>query len=436
MSAATKNAADQRAASFADRDEFERLRERAAQIRAHTIDHMAYYLRRFEKNATAAGAVVLWAKDAAAARAHLLAIAARHKVRLAVKSKSMVSEEIGLNAALAAAGCESVETDLGEFIVQLADEPPSHIIAPAVHKTALEVEELFARKLGRTPPADFPGGKIPALAAIARRRLRENFLRAEMGVCGANFLVAETGSALVVSNEGNGRFCATLPPAHVTLAGIDKILPTWRDAATMLDLLPRSATGQRISEYVTATTGTAAAENPRQTRYVVLLDNGRAALRDSPYRAMLRCIRCGACMNHCPVYETIGGHAYGSPYMGPMGMVLTPAIFGRDFAPDMPHAATMCGQCEVVCPVKIPLPDLFRRLREEQAQSGRRPWAERAIFAMWFFAASRPRLYALLTAAAARLLRLAGGRRGFVRLPIFVGGGWFARRDLPSPAAR
>lgn len=417
-------------ADFNQRGDFEALRESGRRIADEAIRDMPELLEQFAANAEAAGATVLWAKDAARARQFIVDIAKRHEVKMAVKSKSMASEEIFLNDALAAAGVEPVETDLGEFIIQLEGEMPSHILMPAMHKTRASVAELFRQK---GVAAD--GDDIPALTAAARAHLRKKFLAADMGISGANFLIAESGSALITTNEGNGRMVTTFPRVHVTLAPLDKILPSFAALATMLPLLTRSATGQFLSNYVSVTTGarrTAADDGPEHV-YIVLLDNGRAALRGGAYREILRCIRCGACMNHCPVYQTIGGHAYGAVYMGPVGQVMTPALTG--IIGQLPYATTTCGACAAVCPVKIPLPKLMRRLREERVARRQTPRRDRLFIAVWSFCARRPKLYAALTAAAVRFLRLAGGREGNIhRLPGLSG--WFGGRDLSAPPGK
>ena len=401
--------------------DFEQLREWGKQRREEAVCRMPELLREFEHNARAAGATVLWAKDAAAARRLITEIVHRHDAKLAVKSKSMASEEISLNNALLAAGVEAVETDLGEFIVQQSGETPSHIIAPAMHKSRQQAAEIIKK----TSACD--GDDIPALTRAARAHLREKFLRADVGISGANFLIAETGSSLIVTNEGNGRMSMTLPPVHITIAGIDKIIPKWEDIPGLLKLLTVSATGQRLSNYVSILTGGGTSATPAHT-YIVLLDNGRAALRHGDCREMLRCIRCGACMNHCPVYHAIGGHAYDATYMGPMGQVLAPSLNKTDS--ELPHAATMCGACAVVCPVKIPLPDLMRRLRRRHVE--KRPMKERMFLRLWFFVARRPRLYAMTTSAAAAVLAFIGGQGKIIhRLPFMRG--WFAERDLSAP---
>jgi L-lactate dehydrogenase complex protein LldF len=422
--------AERRAAVVAEfgRAEFETVRDAGAAIRDRTLVSLDAWIERFEAEATRRGATVLFARDGAEAAALVLEIAKRHGSTKAIKSKSMLSEEADLNRALAAAGVEPVETDLGEYICQIADEPPSHIIAPAMHKSRAQVTQLFAER-HRAAPLEEP----EQLTREARGVLRGHFLSADMGISGGNFLVAETGSLALVTNEGNGRMVTTLPPVHVAITGIEKVIPTLEDLATLMRLLPRSATGQHISNYFTVATGTAGegSEGPRHM-YFVLVDNGRTRLLGDDLREMLRCIRCGACMNHCPVYQTVGGHAYGWVYPGPMGSVLTPVFNGLEAAPDLPQAATLCGACSVVCPVKIPLPELLRKLREKQVERRLRPWHEMAALRLWSAAALRPRLYAFLSRWGARTLRLLGGRSGMIRkLPL--ASGWTTGRYMPAP---
>ena len=423
-----------RAAAIAELDDFEAIRDAAVERRDRALASLDVWLETFERNAGARGARVLYAQSHADACRLIVAIARRHAVRKATKSKSMVSEEIGLNRALAAAGIEPVETDLGEYILQLNDnEAPSHIIAPVIHKDKEEISELFARRHG-TPRKS----EITELTGEARQVLRSHFLSAEMGITGANFLIAETGSAALVTNEGNEGMCTILPPGvHVVLAGIEKLLPTLEDAATLMRLLTRSATGQPISNYFSLLTGARRAgdlDGPEHL-YFVLLDAGRTGLLGGEFEEMLRCIRCGACMNHCPVYQKIGGHAYGWVYPGPMGSVLTPSYTGLENALDLPHAATLCGQCSVVCPVRIPLPELLRKLREKQFERGLRPWTERAALMAWGFVARRPPLYRAATRVAVRVLKWIGGERGRIGwLPL--ASGWTDQRDLLAPSGR
>jgi L-lactate dehydrogenase complex protein LldF len=411
--------------------DFEPLRSVAKNIRDRTLADLDVWLDIFEERAMATGAEVLWARDGAEVSQLVVDIARRHGVTKVVKSKSMLSEEAQLNEALAAAGIRPVETDLGEYIVQLAGETPSHIIAPAVHKTIAEVEALFAKEHGR-PLETRTSADIPAMAREARAVLREHFLSAEMGISGANFLIAETGSAVLVTNEGNGRMVTTLPRIHVVITGIEKIVPMLEDFATLMRLLPRSATGQAISNYVSLLTGTKREgdhDGPEKTVFI-LVDNGRANLLGSDYQDMLRCIRCGACMNHCPVYFSLGGHAYGWVYPGPMGSVLTPLYTGIENALDLPHASTGCNQCSAVCPVDIPLPTLMHRLREEQNERGLRPWSERLALKVWAWVAGKPALYRWFARRAARYLDWLADGSGRIRI-FGLAPGWTAGRDLP-----
>ncbi len=416
--------------------DFASLRSTGKNIRNRNLADLDVWLDIFEERATATGAEVLWARDGAEVSRLVVDIARRHGVSKAVKSKSMLSEEAQLNEALAAAGIRPVETDLGEYIVQLAGETPSHIIAPAVHKTIGEVEALFAKEHGR-PLETRTSADIPAMAQEARAVLRQHFLSAEMGISGANFLIAETGSAALVTNEGNGRMVTTLPRIHVVITGIEKIVPTLEDFATLMRLLPRSATGQAISNYVSLLTGTKRDgdhDGPEKTIFI-LVDNGRANLLGSDYQDMLRCIRCGACMNHCPVYFSLGGHAYGWVYPGPMGSVLTPLFTGIENALDLPHASTGCNQCGAVCPVDIPLPTLMHRLREEQNERGLRPWSERLALKAWAWLAGKPFLYRWFARRAARYLNWLADGSGRIRI-FGLAPEWTAGRDLPVSSGR
>ncbi len=421
-----------RAQRVAELDNFEAIRDAAAAIRDRALASLDVYLEEFERNAVARGCVVHWAETAADVNRIVIEIAQRHGVRKAVKSKSMVTEECALNDALEAAGIEVVETDLGEYILQLAREPPSHIIAPVVHKTREEVSDLFERKHHLPRKTG-----IAELTLEARGMLRPHFMSADMGITGANFAVAETGSTLIVTNEGNGRLVTTLPRVHVAITGIEKIVPTLEDVATLMRLLPPHGTGQTISNYISVTTGIRAAgerDGPEHF-HVILLDGGRTTLIGGDMQPMLRCIRCGACMNHCPVYQSVGGHAYGWVYPGPMGSILTPTYAGLENALDLPNASTFCNQCGVVCPVKIPLPDLMRKLRERQFERRLKPWPERAALALWRWTAQRPAIYAMISRLATRVLARMGGAGRLIRSLPF-GGGWTDGRDLPAPEGK
>jgi len=420
-----------RAQAITELDDFEATRDDAVRRRNLALANLDVWIERFEREATARGATVLFAETPAEASRLVVDIARRHGVKKVTKSKSMVSEEMALNRALEEAGIQPVETDLGEYILQInGNEPPSHIVAPVLHKTKDEVSDLFARVHDRPRLTD-----IPEMTREAREFLRPHFLSSDMGVSGGNFLVAETGSVALFTNEGNEGMCTTLPPVHVVVTGIEKVLPTLDDLAAVARLLARSATGQSISNYFSILTGTRAAgevDGPEHM-YFVLVDGGRSGLLGGEFQEMLRCIRCGACMNHCPVYQKIGGHTYGWVYPGPMGSVLTPSYVGIENALDLPQAATLCGECHVVCPMKIPLPDLLRKLREKQLERRLRPLSERLGMAAWRFAASHPGLYRPLVRIASRLLKLAGGQRGRItKLP--VANGWTDHRDLITPS--
>ncbi len=381
LEGATGRFRDARSSALAELPDADALRDHFKALRSATLARLAEHLETFERNAVAAGAQVHWATDGAAACRIVAQIAADRGVTLAAKSKSMASEEIHLNQALAAAGVDPVETDLGEWIIQLAGDPPYHIVAPAIHKTRQQVAEMFSELTGETLPAD----DIPRLTAVARRLLREKFLAAGMGISGGNVAVAETGSVVLVTNEGNGRMVTSLPPVHVAVVGIEKIAPTWDDAAAWLALLARSGTGQPLSVYTTAITGPARPGDPDGPAevHVVLLDNGRSRLVGGPFEEALQCIRCSACLNICPVYREAGGHAYGSPYSGPIGAVITPLIYGLEEYAGLPHASSLCGACLDVCPARIDLPRMLLELRAEEVRRGILPapesLAERAV---------------------------------------------------------
>ena len=423
-----------RATAIAELDDFEATRDAAAERRMRAIENLDVWLSTFEKEATRRGATVLYAETAEDASRLVVEIARKHEVKKVIKSKSMVSEEMALNSALEAAGITPIETDLGEYILQINDnEPPSHIIAPVIHKDKEEIAELFARVHKKPLLTD-----IPEMTREAREVLRAHFLSADMGVTGGNFIIAESGSVAVVTNEGNEGMCTVMPPkVHVVVTGIEKVLPTLSDLATIMRLLPRSATGQSISNYFSLLTGPRAQgeQDGPEHMYFVLVDAGRTSLVGTEFEEMLRCIRCGACMNHCPVYQKIGGHSYGWVYPGPMGSVLTPSYVGVENAMDLPQASTLCGECHVVCPVKIPLPDLLRKLREKQFKKGLRPVFEYVAFGVWAFVAKRPKLYRIATQIAARLMRAMGNEKGLIAtLPLATG--WTEHRDMPVPAGK
>jgi len=416
--------------------EFQEIRAAAKRIKDHTLDHLADYLEQFEAQVKASGGQVHWAENPAEANGIILALCRQAGARRIAKGKSMVAEETGLNEILEEAGMEVLETDLGEYIIQLAKEPPSHIIAPAVHKNREQIRDLFRDHHPQLDPARRLS-EVPDLVNEARDVLRQGFLDADVGITGANFLIAESGSTVLVTNEGNGDLSSTLPRIHVVIAGIEKVVPTAEDACTLLRLLARSATGQEITSYTSFFCGPrrpGESDGPEQF-HVVLVDNGRSRMWGGKFHEMLRCIRCGACLNHCPVYGAIGGHAYGWVYPGPMGSVLTPLLVGLEEAGDLPNASSLCGRCEEVCPMSIPLPSLLRQHRIDLHERRIEPSAARWGLAAWGVLVRQPGLYRLATSIGARMLRLLSRGSGRLRR-VPMAGGWTNVRDLPAPAGR
>ena len=390
----------------------------------------------YEEKVQASGGTVHWAETAADARGIVLDICRMNDARTVTKGKSMITEEIELNDFLEASGITPVETDLGEYIIQLRGEHPSHIIAPAVHLNKDQVEGDFRREHAHLPP-DRDLSEPATLLGEARSVLRQKYFKADVGITGANFLVAETGSSVIVTNEGNGDLTQILPRVHIVVASIEKVVPTLDDVSQILRLLARSATGQEMSVYTTVSTGPRRSDDPDgpEQYHVILLDNGRSAMLGSEYQDMLRCIRCAACMNHCPVYHAVGGHAYGWVYPGPMGSVLTPALIGVERAGHLPNASTFCGRCEAVCPMQIPLPKMMRHWREREFERGLNPTLARRGLKFWAWFARRPRLYRLATYLTMPLVAVAGGRsRRFRFLPFARG--WLRYRDMPAPQGR
>ena len=416
--------------------EFEALRDQARDIKNHTLEHLDFYLEAYEAKVVESGGHVHWCRDAAEARAKILELCHALKARTVTKGKSMITEEIALNEHLAANGIEPVETDLGEYIIQLRQEAPSHLIAPAVHVSRQQVEETFRKTHTELEP-DRVLTEGSMLLAEARMMLRDRFLAADVGITGANFLISETGSSVIVTNEGNGDLTQILPRAHIVVASLEKIVPTLEDVSTLLRVLARSATGQEMSVYTTFSTGPRRAEDTDgpEAYHVILLDNGRSAMLGSEFQEMLRCIRCGACLNHCPVYGAIGGHAYGWVYPGPMGSVLTPSLIGINESGHLPNASTFCGRCESVCPVHIPLPRMMRHWRAREFQMHGAPlWtrkgAARLIVRVWARLARHPWLYHQMTGLVAKVL---GWRKtGRYRFMPFANS-WTRHRDLPAP---
>jgi L-lactate dehydrogenase complex protein LldF len=397
----TAEFADRREKAMASAPDWEVWREQARAVKAHTLASLDTYLAQFMERAEASGIQVHVARDREEACALIAEIIQQTQASTVVKGKSMVTEEIGLNEHLATQGLDPVETDLGEWIIQLAGEKPSHIIAPAIHRTKEDIGHLFHTELGVPESHD-----VEELTAVARRFLRARFAEAEVGVSGVNFLVAETGSFLVLENEGNIRLCTSLPKVHVAVTGIEKVIPRLADLDVFLRLLPRSGTGQAMTTYQTLFSGPKADPNDEgpEAIHLVLLDNGRSNQLSTPLeREALACIRCGACLNVCPVYKQVGGHAYGSVYPGPIGAVITPALAGQDRAGNLPHASSLCGACRDVCPVKINLPELLLDLREKGDEAGR---GEALGFGAWSRIASRPRLNSVLGMILTRSLRL------------------------------
>jgi L-lactate dehydrogenase complex protein LldF len=429
----SRNFVSRRAAAAARLPEFEALRDSAKAIKDHTLAHLDLYLEAYESKVRASGGEVHYAQDAEEARKIIIELCHSMGAKSVTKGKSMIAEEIDLNHALEGAGIEPIETDLGEYIIQLRGEGPSHIIAPAIHLTAKDVEQEFRKAHGDLLP-ERSLSEPEQLLAEARHVLRAKFLAADVGITGANFLIAETGTSIIVTNEGNGDLTQILPQAHIVIASIEKIVPTLEDAAQLLRVLARSATGQDASVYTTLSTGPRRPGDPDGPRayHVVLLDNGRSAMLGGEFEAMLRCIRCGACMNHCPVYQAVGGHAYGWVYPGPMGAVLTPSLIGVAEGGQLPNASTFCGRCEEVCPVRIPLPGMMRHWREREFERQLSPAPMRYGLGFWAFFAGRPGLYRMATGLAARVLHLAGRKKGrFASLPF--ASGWTRYRDLAAP---
>lgn len=422
-----------RGAAVGEVPEWEALRGVAAGIKDHALAHLDDHLLQLEVHVTEAGGIVHWASDGAEARRIITDLARARGVRVAVKSKSMTTEEIHLNGALEAAGVKVVETDLGEYVVQLAGDRPSHLIAPIIHKTAESVAELFSEKLG-VPRYERPEDLI----RVAREKLRAEFLAADMGITGVNFAIAETGTIVIVENEGNARLSTTRPRIHVAVMGIEKVLPRLADLGVLLRLLARSSTGQRASVYVSLVTGPRRAgehDGPEEF-HLVILDNGRTRLlADRSLREALRCVRCGACLNVCPVYERAGGHAYDAVYAGPIGAVITPVLEGLERASELPFASTLCGACAEVCPVKIDLPRMLLELRARAVRAGLTGRVDRLFARAWTFAMRSPaRLRAL--GGLGRLLQRLVVRRGRIeRLP-YPFAGWTAHRTAPPLAPR
>jgi L-lactate dehydrogenase complex protein LldF len=426
---ATHTIRAKRAGAVAELADWEQLRQAAKAIKDHTLAHLDTYLLRLEQNVSAAGGHVHWAADADSANelvARLVHEAGADKV---VKVKSMATQEIGLNEALAAQGVSAIETDLAELIVQLGHDRPSHILVPAIHKNRSEIRDIFRREM-----SDAPAGLTDEpreLAAAARAHLRHEFLHATVGISGANFAIADTGSLVVVESEGNGRMCVTLPETLISVVGIEKVLPSWRDLEVFLALLPRSSTAERMNPYTSSWTGVSPGDGPRMF-HLVLVDNGRtSSLADGVGRQALRCIRCSACLNVCPVYERTGGHAYGSPYPGPIGAIISPQLRGLSSPVDasLPFASTLCGACYEVCPVAINIPEALVHLRAQVKHN----FSERTVFHVAGSVLASPRKLAAVQRVASLSRRVIGRSGRIRRLPPPMSG-WTATRDAPAPA--
>lgn len=417
-----------RAASMDALPHFEEIRARAAQIRRHTLERLPEYLGRFVERVTALGATVHFAPDAAAACQTIIEIAAARGLKLAVKSKSMTTEEVHLNDALLGAGVRVVETDLGEFIVQIDHDRPSHIITPIIHKDRRQVAQAMTRELGCEYTED-----PTAMTKIARRHLRDIFRRCDLGITGVNFGIAETGSLCLLTNEGNGRMTITRPRVHVALLGIEKIIPRLRDLPVFLKLLARSSTGQAMGVYTTLISGPRRPDDVDgpQELHVVLLDNGRSGILAGPMAEVLRCIRCGACLNACPVYRNVGGHAYNSVYPGPIGSLVSPLLYGHQYD-ELPRASSLCGLCQRACPVEIDIPKLLVQLRV--ASHARQSWTKRIGIRGWAWAMRHAWMYRL----GQRLMRrfLPDDGSGWIRQGVGPLKEWTAQRDLPRPPAQ
>lgn len=412
----------------------QRLRDQVRQMKSYTLRHLPELLEQLERNLVANGARVHWAKDAAEANRIISAIAEQNNVRKVVKAKSMATEEIHLNKALEKVGIEVVETDLGEYIIQLAGEAPSHIVAPVMHKRIQEISELFQQKLDMPPSLD-----PAAMCTAARRVLRKEFLSAEMGVSGCNFAIAETGTVCIVTNEGNGRMISSMPKIYVALMGIEKLVPTVEDAFQQYQLLCRSATGQNVSVYMSMTSGPKGPKHPDgpEQFHVVLMDNGRLDTLARGYGEALLCIRCGACLNTCPVYRQLSGHAYGSTYSGPIGSVITPLLSGLTVGKELPHASTLCGACREACPVKIDLPRLLVDLRADLVAQGDGGFFEKkAIQAFVQTVQSRQRFEQagkVASVASNLAASMMGGNITFMPPPLYD---WTRSRDFPPFAKK
>jgi L-lactate dehydrogenase complex protein LldF len=425
----TGNADGRRRTVMAEMDDAPALRQQARGAKLRALADLPDLLEELERKVTAKGGHVLWAADADEANQHILDICKKHSLKRGVKSKSMATEEIGLLPVLEANGIQMIETDLGEYIIQIDHSHPSHIVMPVMHMTKDQVRDLFMEKLDM-PYTD----EAEDMTQHARRLLREEFLQADFGMSGGNFLIAETGTVAIVTNEGNGRLSTGVPPVHIAVVGIEKVVPTWEDFATLVQLLPRSGTGQRMTVYVNMFNGPARPEEPDgpEEFYLVLLDNGRSNIYASEYTEALACIRCGACLNACPVYQTVGGHSYGSVYSGPIGAIITPLLQGKENAVPLPFASSLCGACKAACPVDINIPDMLLMLRHDLEHKQDAIW--QVGMKAWQFGNTHPLLFEVggkVASATSRAFLTATGQEKVTSLPYPLSG-WTEFRDFPS----
>jgi L-lactate dehydrogenase complex protein LldF len=425
----TTRGVNARLAAMGETTDPQALRHQARLARERALNRLPELLEQLERNVIANGGHVLWARDADELNQHILTICRQHNVRHVVKAKSMVTEETGLNHALQAHGIDVVESDLGEYIIQLAGEAPSHIVFPMLHKTKEATAQLLHDKLGM-PLTDQP----EVMTRFVRGVMRQKYLQADLGISGVNFAIAETGTIATVENEGNNRLSTSTPPIHVAVMGLEKVIATWEDYAVLVQLLSRSATGQRMTVYNNLISGPRRPDEPDgpEAFYLIILDNGRSRILASEYAESLACIRCGACLNACPVYQNIGGHAYGWVYPGPIGAIVTPLLRGPLTAPRLPYASSLCGACQTACPVEINIPDMLLKLRRDLVQAGDPTLGWRIGMRLWAIAFRSPLFYRLGGRIASWLTRALARDKGYLRRLPPPFNGWTDHRDFPA----